>query len=211
MEKSDQWQLRLAARYPEIQAGEENFFNQWTHTGQFRDHGKPIAVCDLCGNRGLRYHFLVAHRQTGEAIWVGSQCVLNFDLSEGAMLVRQRQARQVTEEAAKVEANQTQLIHMLSQLQGIYQLASKQEQRQIRWMVGKFQQRGGFSPADLGWLFAAMLASGHQLDPASFPLILRAKKDRQELHQLSISALNWLKPALTEKQCQKIAEMGIRL
>ena len=92
MEKTDRWKQRLTARYPDFQAGEDEqaFFRQWTHTGQFKDHGKPTAVCDLCGNTGLRYHFLVANRQTGEAIWVGSECVLNFDLSEAAVHARQR-------------------------------------------------------------------------------------------------------------------------
>lgn len=213
MQKSDQWKQRLAVRYPEFGTEEDEcaFFRQWTHTGQFRDYGKPSAVCELCGNPGLRYHFLVANRHTGEAIWVGSQCVLNFDLSEGEMQVRQRQARQQNDEAANLEATREQLTAMLAQLQGIYQLASASEQRQMRWMVGKFQRRGGFSPADLGWLFTAMLASGSRLDARLFPLILRTKKDRQELRGLSASALAWLAPALTEKQCEKLGEMGIRI
>jgi hypothetical protein len=211
MEKSDQWRQRLADRYPEIQAGEEEFFAQWRHTGQFRDHGKPVAACELCGNTRLRYHFLVAHRQTGEAIWVGSQCVLNFELSVGAVLSRQRRARQEVEEAANLEATRENLTQLLAQLQGIYHAASVQEQRHIRWMVGRFQRRGGFSPADMGWLFAAMLASGQSLDPSLFPMILRTKKDRQEIRGLSNSALAWIAPVLTKQQRQKLGELGIRV
>lgn len=100
---------------------------------------------------------------------------------------------------------------MLAGLQGIYLMASASEQRQIRWMVGKFQRRGGFSPADLGWLFTASLASGIRLDPQLFPMILRTKKDRGELRGLSASALAWLGPALTDKQRAKLGEMGISL
>ena len=212
MQKSDSWKQRLAARYPDFNTSDDErvFFSQWTHTGKFRDHGKPVAVCDLCGNTGLRYHFLVANRQTGEAIWVGSQCVLNFDLSERAVISRQRKSRQEKEESANMEEPQAHLTEMLAQLQGIYQLASVSEQRQIRWMVGKFQRRGGFSPADLGWLYTAMLASGIRLDAHLFPMILKTKKDRGELRKLSASALAWLEPALTDKQREKLGEMGIR-
>ncbi len=213
MHNTDQWKQRLAARYPDFRVDEDEpaFFSQWTHTGQFRDHGKQAAVCELCGNTGLRYHFLVANRRTGEAIWVGSQCVLNFDLSERAVLSRQRQARLETEEAANLEATREQLTAMLAQLQGIYQMASPSEQRHIRWMVGKFQRRGGFSPADLGWLFSAMLASGIRIDANLFPLILRTKKDQGEIRGLSASALAWLAPALDEKQRTKMKEWGFRL
>jgi len=213
MQKSDQWKQRLAARYPDFRVDEDEnaFFRQWTHTGQFRDHGKPTAVCDLCGNTRLRYHFLVANRLTGEAIWVGSQCVLNFDLPEAAVIARQRHIRKQTEREAQEEITQTHMIAMLAQLQGIYLLASSTEQRRIRWMVGKFQRRGGFSPADLGWLFTAMLASGFQLDAHLFPMILRTKKDWQELRGLSASALAWLTPALTDVQRQKMGDLGIKI
>jgi len=213
MHRFDKWKQRLVARYPEFSPEEDEnaFFRQWTHTGQFRDHGKPTAICELCGNTGLRYHFLVANRKTGEAIWVGSQCVLNFDLSEGAVQARQRQARQESEETANLEATREQLTAMLAQLQGIYQLASPSEQRQMRWMVGKFQRRGGFSPADLGWLFTASLASSIHLEACHFPLILRTKKDWGELRGLSASALNWLALSLTEEQRLKMREMGIRI
>ena len=72
-----------------LQAGGEaeefsRALRQWKHTGAFKDHGAAIAACELCGHSGLRYHYLIANQQTGEALWVGSQCILNFEAGEHA-------------------------------------------------------------------------------------------------------------------------------
>lgn len=211
MKEESTWAARINARHSYFtEENAEDFFSGWRHTGQFRDHGAPTAICGLCGNTGLRYHFLVAHRETGEALWVGSQCVLNFDLGEDAAQRKVRQARQrVADEFAEID--EAQLIEMLAQLQGIYQKANREEQRRIRWMVGKFQRRGGFSAGDLGWLFQAMLAAGIKLDPNLFPLILKTKQDKQEIGQLSLSALGWLSPALTAEQVEICRKLGVRL
>ena len=42
--------------------------SKWLHTGGFRDYGAPKAVCELCGHTGLRYHFLIANRVSGEVL-----------------------------------------------------------------------------------------------------------------------------------------------
>jgi hypothetical protein len=87
---------------------------------------------------------------------------------------------------------------MVAQLQTIYQQANADEQRYLRWLVGKFQHRNGFSPKDIGWIFGASLACGVLLDPKLFPMIVRTRKDRQELQSLSLSAKKWLEQGKEE-------------
>ena len=184
-----------------------SFCSQWTHTGQFRDYGSPQAVCQLCGNTGLRYHFLIAHKETGEALWVGSQCVLNFDLSAEAVEQQKAKAKQ----QALVETQYQQLMAILQEVQQVYILLKQGDQRKIRWIVGKFQQRGSFSPADLAWLFQGMAMCGCVPDFSLYSLALSAKRDRSEILQLGISGLRLIAPSLTDEQRKKCREWGVRL
>ena len=182
-------------------------YSQWMHTGQFRDYGTPQAVCQLCGNTGLRYHFLIAHQETGEALWVGSQCVLNFDLSGQA--VRERKVRARQQVAAEEEYQR--LVAVLREAQQVYVLLKEGDRRKIRWIVGKFQRRGKFSPADLGWFFQVMAMCGFVPSFALYSLALSSRKDHSEILQMGISGLRLIAPCLTEDQRKKCEGWGVRL
>lgn len=163
----------------------------WRYKGRLRDLGKPQGACGLCGNTGLRYQFMIVRVDTGEALWVGSACILNFSLTEKAAQARIRRAARKAEQEGGQWADEAQMTAVLEQLQRVYRHANQAEQRYLRWMAGKFQRRNGFSPGDIGWLFGAALACGERLDPACLPMIVRTRKDRQELARLSTSAKAW--------------------
>lgn len=55
--------------------------SHWVFTETARDRGSARACCGLCGQRNLRYIFLVRNRRTGRRMWVGSSCILKFGLS----------------------------------------------------------------------------------------------------------------------------------
>ena len=207
MDNRSSWEKRIQQRFPEFHDTEADFFKQWFFTGKFVDHGANNAVCGLCGNHKLRYHFLVAHRQTGEAIWVGSQCVLHFGVSGTLVGKKQRQARQ--EQA--LEANENSVLALIDQLQSIYQQVTQSDQRKIRWLVGKFQRQGAFSPSDIAWLFQVMLVVGVRPDFTLFPIALKTKKQKNELANLSLTARRLIAPSLTEAQQAECKKMGIDL
>lgn len=210
MDDEYSWEQRLQQRFEGYQKEGTEFFRQWAYTGNFRDHGKPLAVCEMCGNSRLRYHYLVAHRTTGEAIWVGSQCVLNFELGEDAQKHRQkiqRDARQAHHE----QIHQDRVQSLIEQLQAAYQKAGQSEQRKIRWMVGKFQRRGAFPPRDAAWLLQVLLVCGVQPEVENFPISLRTKREKAELRGLSVTEKKLVSACLTEEQIQLCAQLGIRL
>lgn len=142
---------------------------------------------------------MVVREDTGEALWVGSECILNFDLPEKAAQARIRRAARKAAQQEEIRVDEAQLLVVLEQLQRIYRHANQDEQRYLRWMVGKFQRRGGFSPGDIGWLFKASLATGERLDPACLPLIVRTRKDRQEWNILPLSTRAWWESGWQEK------------
>ncbi len=202
MGEKDHWQQHIQKLHGEsIPQAEDlsEFFARWRYSGRFRDLGKPTSTCGLCANTGLRYQFFVVRQDTGEGMWVGSECILNFDLSKEAVQARIRSAARQAAWQAGDGVDEDHLMAMIGQLQTIYLQANAGEQRYLRWLVGKFQRRNGFSPKEIGWLFGASLACGVRLDANLFPMIVRTKQDRQELGSLSVNAKNWLAQGTGEK------------
>lgn len=203
---------RIKQRFPEYRDGgtEEDFFNQWTFTGKFIDHGSPSAVCGLCGNQKLRYHFLIAHRETGEAMWVGSQCILNFGVSDKRISKRQREARRESSQADDAALGQERVLAIIDQLQNVYHQVTQADQRKIRWLVGKFQQCGAFSPQDAAWIFQVMLVCGVRPEFELFPISLRTKKEKAELSALPLTTRRLVAAGLTDEQKTESEKLGIR-
>ena len=213
MKRTESWEKRLASRFPDFEESGDSteiFFSQWQFMHRFKDHGKPVAVCDLCGNTGLRYHYLVARADTGEALWVGSECILNFDVQPQQVQAHKHGA--IPRDGTLTEKQiQAKMLGIIQQLQEIYGRASRREKRRIRWIVEKFQRRGGFSPADLSWLFQAMAIYGIHAKLSLYPVILRTRQDIQEMKQLPVNVRRLIVPVLTEDQIQTCHSLGIQL
>ena len=56
-------------------------FEEWSFTESTIDHQEPIETCQLCQQEELRYHFEIKNTLTHKTLWVGSQCILKFQLS----------------------------------------------------------------------------------------------------------------------------------
>jgi hypothetical protein len=56
-------------------------FEEWSFTERTVDHEEAIETCQLCEHEDLRYHFEVKNALTYKTLWVGSQCIMKFNLS----------------------------------------------------------------------------------------------------------------------------------
>ena len=77
----------------------------WVFTEAARDRGTARGCCGLCGRCNLRFQFQVRHRISGDEMWVGSRCILKFDLS-----VMQGQTRLTPPEARRKLARITRAL-----------------------------------------------------------------------------------------------------
>ena len=65
--------LSLAKTLPEA-------FTEWFFTEKTIDYGSPIAKCNLCDNEKLRYHFEINNENNGNKLFIGSKCIIKFQL-----------------------------------------------------------------------------------------------------------------------------------
>src|SRR5262249_358345 len=56
-------------------------FKEWYVTGETIDHVNPVETCQLCEREALRYHFQIQNQDTEHTLWVGSKCILQFDIA----------------------------------------------------------------------------------------------------------------------------------
>lgn len=177
----------------------------WVFQDRVVDHGKGKARCELCGNTNLRYHFLIAQRETGEVMWVGSQCITQFGVdfySRNGVRIRTEKARK---NAVKYAVKAEQLYALMQPLHALFEGLSREQQRRVRWIVGKFDQRGGFAPDELDELFYGMEQRGIAYDAALYPVTLRSKQDKAGLRKMTTTGLRRIWGSLTEKQREMVS------
>jgi len=88
--------LSVASTLPEA-------FKEWSFFDETHDHEEPIETCGLCNQEGLRYHFRIKNALTQKQLWVGSHCILRFELSvfEGGIVLSAAGAKQKLEKLAE--------------------------------------------------------------------------------------------------------------
>ncbi|WP_230383188.1 hypothetical protein [Paracoccus shanxieyensis] len=96
-------------------------FNEWSFTDNTVDHEQPIETCELCGQQDLRYHFEIANHYTDATLWVGSHCILQFDVA-----VIEKGRRLSPAEAKRHLTKLTQQMHLESCIRTLEQLAAKE-------------------------------------------------------------------------------------
>jgi len=65
--------LSIAGNLPEA-------FQEWYFTDNMEDHLIAKEDCELCDQEKLRYHFEIENRNTRKRLWVGSSCIVKFQV-----------------------------------------------------------------------------------------------------------------------------------
>ncbi len=66
--------LSIAGNLPEA-------FTEWQFTEEIHDHESAEEICELCDKEQLRYHFRIVNTLNENKLWVGSTCILRFDIA----------------------------------------------------------------------------------------------------------------------------------
>ncbi len=142
---------------------------EWAYSGKSTDYGQPEETCQLCDHEDLRYHFEIANKQTGHRLWVGSKCILRFEIAgyeqvkvDLAKLIRDAEERRVRE----------LLVTVAERTDGRVDL------------VALWEDRGGLPPREA--LRLAKACWRLKLTLTSFPKVrLQRAKDRAELRRMT--------------------------
>lgn len=122
-------------------AGTPTAFGEWSLTENTVDHETPIETCELRGQQDLRYHFEIANQYTDKTLWVGSHCILQFDV---AVLEKGRHLSSA--EAKRHLTKLTQQIQLQLCIRTLEQLAAKQSNPVLSGALDYFRKNKKLTP-----------------------------------------------------------------
>lgn len=161
---------------------------EWKFTGDVKDRRTSDNVCELCGQKNLRYHFQIFNIINGGVLQVGSECIKKFEGisicdSAGRLILDQKERSRWLDQKKRECIDQIREEIMLKPLRLLYR-ADTSIQLFIAASVDRYKQEGAFPPQHLSELFARMDKHGIQYDPTTFKIRLNSNDYRSQLQRI---------------------------
>lgn len=178
-------------------------FTEWSFTENTVDHETPIETCELCGQQDLRYHFEIANQYTEAALWVGSHCILHFDVA-----VLEKGRRLSPEEAKRHLAKLTQRMQLDSCIRALEQLAVKEINPILSGALAYYRRNKKLTPKYAAVVFWKLQTFRIDHHPSFFQVQLRRAQHIEDLRQMPTRRVHRFWRALTAAQRCKAVELG---
>lgn len=188
--------LSVGATLPEA-------FEEWSFTEQTIDHGEPVETCQLCNQEELRYHFEIKNALTNKVLWVGSSCILKFNLS-----VFEDGQRLSPSESKKKLDRLTRQMRLQSCITALENLAST-EQNDILSNALAYYSKNKYLTPKFAFVVLWRLRE-NQIDhsPGFFKVGLNTAKYKADLRDMQESRVHVIWPALTASQRRVAVRLG---
>ncbi|HHK4654158.1 TPA: hypothetical protein ACQTZB_005054 [Pseudomonas aeruginosa] len=178
-------------------------FGEWSFTENTVDHEQPIETCELCGQQDLRYHFEIANQYTDSKLWVGSHCILQFDVA-----VLEKGRRLSPTEAKRHLAKLTQQMQLESCIRTLEQLAAKESNPILSGALDYYRKNKKLTPKYAAVVFWKLQAFNVDHHPSFFQVELRRAQHVEDLRQMQTPRVHRFWSALTTAQRRKAVELG---
>jgi hypothetical protein len=178
-------------------------FAEWSFTENTVDHETPVEICELCGQQDLRYHFEIANQYTKAALWVGSHCILQFDVA-----VIENGRRLSPEEAKRHLAKLTQQMQLESCIRALEQLATKETNPVLSGALEYYRRNKKLTPKYAAVVFWKLRTFRIDHHPSFFQVELRRAQHVEDLRQMPTRRVHRFWSALSAGQRRKAVELG---
>jgi hypothetical protein len=178
-------------------------FEEWSFTDNTVDHEEPIETCQLCDQEELRYHFEIKNALTHKCLWVGSQCILKFNLS-----VFEDGRRLSPVDSKKKLDRLMQQMRLQSCINALQKLASSEENQILSNALAYYVKNKYLTPK---FAFVVLWRlQEHRIDhsPSFFKVNLAKNKYKDDLREMLESRVHVIWLALSSAQRKLAIEMG---
>jgi hypothetical protein len=183
---------------------------EWAYTGECLDYEEPFETCQMCDKDSLRYHFLIENGYTGNALWVGSECITRFNVGaiapdgtlvqgEGAARLVQADRNRLIEEARQKRVREAIVTVLEAETEPKWK-------EMLRSCLDHVSEKDGFTPkqmAAIAWR-ARMFRVRHS--PRDFKVTLRRADHKELVIEMEDWKYEQLRPYLTRTQVQSMDE-----
>jgi hypothetical protein len=180
-------------------------FSEWVFTENTVDHESPIETCELCGQQDLRYHFEISNRSTAATLWVGSHCILQFDVA-----VLEDGRRLPPDEARRRLAKLTQHMQLESCIKALEPLAAAEDSPILSGALDYYRRNKKLTPKYAAVVFWKLQSLRIDHRPSFFQVELRRAQHLEDLRQMPTARVHRFWGALSPAQRRKAIELGHR-
>lgn len=178
-------------------------FDEWRFTGKTEDYHTPSETCELCEQEDLRYHFEIKNDFTDHILWVGSQCILRFELpvyDNGELL---------TAKDAKSLLNKlTQQMRLESCVKSLEALAREEESEILKSALAYYKRNKKLTPKLAFVVFWRLKKNKIDHHPSFFSINLKRGKYVSDLRDMPTERVHFFWQALTSAQRKKAISLG---
>lgn len=180
-------------------------FEEWHFTGRTEDHEQAIEDCQLCGHEQLRYHFEIENRHTYHRMWVGSQCILKFNVAvyDHGRLLDEGEAKKKLDRLVKE-------MRLQSCITALEKLASSENNQILRNALDYYQKHKYLTPKFAFVVFWRLQAHNIDYSPSFFKVSLKRERYKNDLRQMPSDRVRVIWPALSASQRKMAISMGHR-
>lgn len=178
-------------------------FEEWYFTGDVEDHEAPEEVCNLCGQEGLRYHFEIKNKYTHKALWVGSHCILQFDVA-----IYEDGRRLSSEDAKKTLDKLTEKMRLDSCIRALEKLSRSEANPILSNALEYYRRNKKLTPKFAFVVFWKLRDHGIDHSPSFFKIDLKKHRYQDDLRDMSTQRVHMFWKALSPSQRQMAIELG---
>jgi hypothetical protein len=179
---------------------------EWRYQGGFHDLETPDEDCELCDHPDIRYQFEIRNRFTDVRLQVGSECINRFGISAtgddgedldaaGTRKKVSRDRRTLIEEARKRRV-----------ITALVALSQADPEFRILSFIDYLQDRGAFTPKQLGTLLWRFEKLKVPFDIRDFKLTIRRGREKAQLLDMADWQIERLMPAMSPAQKQFLVD-----
>ncbi len=188
--------LSVAGTLPEA-------FREWRFTDNVEDHESADEDCQLCGQEQLRYHFEIENEFTKSQLWVGSSCILKFQVKvfENGSLLDAKDSKKKLDTLTK-KMRLDSCINALKVL-------AKSEPNNILSNALEFYLKNKYLTPKYAFVVLWRL-SHNKIDhhPSFFKVSLKRDKHKQDLSEMPKKNVHRIWPALSSGQRELAIQYG---
>lgn len=170
-------------------------FDEWRFAEETIDHEQRGEVCQLCEQEDLRYHFLIENELNGNQLWVGSQCILRFEV--GVF----EKGRKLSPKDAKRKINRIfQQMRFDVCIKALERVVAAENNEILTNAWAYYRKNGNLTPK---YAFVVLWRlQVHKIDhsPTFFKISLKTARQKANLADMDPSRVHLIWPALTSGQ-----------
>jgi len=178
-------------------------FGEWAFTGETVDHEASVETCELCGQQDLRYHFRIANGYTGHQLWVGSHCILQFNVA-----VIERGRRLSPTEAKRHLAKLTQQMQLEACINALTKLAARESNPILSGALDYYRRKKKLTPKYAAVIFWKLQQYGIDHHPSFFQIEMNRHQHISDLRDMPTARVHRFWNALSTSQRKKAIELG---